>query len=30
LEILVGVIQALIFSILTLVYMSIATSAEEH
>jgi F-type H+-transporting ATPase subunit a len=30
LEILVGVIQALIFSILTLVYMSIATTAEEH
>lgn len=30
LEILVGIIQALIFSILTLVYMSIATTAEEH
>ena len=30
LEILVGMIQALIFSILTLVYMSIATNAEEH
>lgn len=30
LEVLVGVIQALIFSILTLVYMTIATTAEEH
>jgi F-type H+-transporting ATPase subunit a len=30
LEIIVGVIQALIFSILTLVYMTIATTADEH
>lgn len=30
LEILVGVIQALIFSMLTLVYLSVATTAEEH
>lgn len=30
LEILVGVIQASVFSILTLVYMTIASSAEEH
>ena len=30
LEIIVGIIQALIFSVLTLVYMTIATTAEEH
>lgn len=30
LEILVGLIQALIFSMLTLVYLSVATTAEEH
>lgn len=30
LEILVGMIQALIFSMLTLVYLSVATTAEEH
>ncbi|MFA6533633.1 MAG: F0F1 ATP synthase subunit A [Patescibacteria group bacterium] len=30
LEIIVGLIQALIFSILTLVYLTIATTAEEH
>lgn len=30
LELIVGFIQALIFSVLTLVYMTIATSAEEH
>lgn len=30
LEIIVGVIQALIFGMLTLVFMTIATSAEEH
>lgn len=30
LEIIVGLIQAVIFSVLTLVYMTIATSAEEH
>jgi F-type H+-transporting ATPase subunit a len=30
LEIIVGVIQALIFSMLTLVYFTIASSAEEH
>lgn len=30
LEIIVGLIQALIFSILTLVFMTIATTAEEH
>lgn len=30
LEIIVGLIQALIFAILTLVYMTIAASAEEH
>lgn len=30
LEIIVGVIQALIFAILTLVYMTIASEAEEH
>lgn len=30
LEIIVGLIQALIFSILVLIYLSIATSAEEH
>ena len=30
LEIIVGIIQALIFAMLTLVFMTIATSAEEH
>ncbi len=30
LEIIVGIIQALIFAVLTLVYMTIATTAEEH
>lgn len=30
LEIIVGLIQALIFSILVLIYLSIATTAEEH
>jgi len=30
LEIIVGVVQALVFSILTLAFMSIATTAEEH
>ncbi len=30
LELIVGIIQALIFAVLTLVYMSIATTAEEH
>lgn len=30
LEIIVGIIQALIFSVLTLVYLTIATTAEEH
>lgn len=30
LEIIVGLIQALIFSVLTLVYLTIATTAEEH
>jgi len=30
LEIIVGLIQALIFSILVLIYMSISTTAEEH
>ncbi len=30
LELIVGVIQALIFAVLTLVYMTIATTAEEH
>ena len=30
LEVIVGIIQALIFAILTLVYMTIATTAEEH
>jgi F-type H+-transporting ATPase subunit a len=30
LEIIVGIIQALIFGMLTLVFMTIATSAEEH
>ncbi len=30
LEVIVGLIQALIFSILTLIYLSIATTAEEH
>jgi F-type H+-transporting ATPase subunit a len=30
LEILVGMIQALIFSMLTLVYLTVATTAEEH
>jgi F-type H+-transporting ATPase subunit a len=30
LEVLVGIIQALIFSMLTLVYLSVATTAEEH
>lgn len=30
LEIIVGVIQALIFSVLTLVYLTIATTKEEH
>jgi len=30
LEVVVGVIQALIFAILTLVYMTIASTAEEH
>lgn len=30
LEIIVGIVQALIFSVLTLVYMTIATSHEEH
>jgi F-type H+-transporting ATPase subunit a len=30
LEIIVGLVQALVFSILVLVFMSMATSAEEH
>jgi len=30
LEIIVGIVQALVFSILTLAFMSIATTAEEH
>ncbi len=30
LEIIVGLIQAVIFSVLTLVYLTIATTAEEH
>ena len=30
LEVIVGLIQALIFSILVLIYLSIATTAEEH
>ncbi len=30
LEVIVGIIQALVFSMLTLVYLTIATSAEEH
>jgi F-type H+-transporting ATPase subunit a len=30
LEIIVGLIQALIFAMLTLVFMTIATSHEEH
>ncbi|MFA5076558.1 MAG: F0F1 ATP synthase subunit A [Patescibacteria group bacterium] len=30
LELIVGIIQALIFAVLTLVYMTIASSAEEH
>ncbi len=30
LEVIVGIVQALIFSVLTLAYMTIASSAEEH
>jgi F-type H+-transporting ATPase subunit a len=30
LELIVGIIQALIFAVLTLVYMTIATTVEEH
>jgi len=30
LEVIVGIIQALIFAMLTLVYFSIASAAEEH
>jgi len=30
LEVIVGIIQALVFSMLTLVYLTIATSQEEH
>lgn len=30
LEVIVGLIQALIFAILVLIYVSISTSAEEH
>jgi F0F1-type ATP synthase membrane subunit a len=30
LEIIVGIIQALIFAMLTLVYFTIASTAEEH
>jgi len=30
LELIIGIIQALIFAVLTLVYMTIATTAEEH
>ena len=30
LELIVGIVQALVFSILTLAFMSIATTAEEH
>jgi F-type H+-transporting ATPase subunit a len=30
LEMIVGIVQALVFSILTLAFMSIATTAEEH
>ena len=30
LEVIVGLIQALIFSVLVLIYLSISTTAEEH
>jgi F-type H+-transporting ATPase subunit a len=30
LELIVGIVQALVFAILTLAFMSIATTAEEH
>ena len=30
LELIIGIVQALIFAVLTLVYMTIATTAEEH